>query len=181
MGRKKVEINPIRGKRLRELLEESGMEQQELAKKIGYTPEHISYICKGKRNLTSSAAEKIVKIFPSVSFDWLMGVSDYRTTTEKSLADFADWNSEWKRRLWAVRVLAFLAGYDIELFDKNTENGKEDVIYALEQLKQGYKIMKDGKVVATCPVERFNLLATECQELVEHRIKSYVREVSKDG
>ena len=37
MGRKKVEINKIRGDNLRILLNEKGMGQKELAEKIGYT------------------------------------------------------------------------------------------------------------------------------------------------
>ena len=64
MSRKRVEVNPIRGKRLKMLLTENGIDQQELADKIGYTKEHISYIINGRRNLTEEAAQAVVKQFP---------------------------------------------------------------------------------------------------------------------
>lgn len=74
-----MEINKIRGERLRSLLKKYGMEQQELAEKLGYTKEHISYIINGKRNLTQDAAESIVKIFPKTRIGWLLGYEDYET------------------------------------------------------------------------------------------------------
>lgn len=79
MGRKHTKINAIRGERLKALLEEKGIDQKVFAEKIGYTPEHISYIINGKRNLTQDAAEGIVKIFPEIRVGWLLGYDDYET------------------------------------------------------------------------------------------------------
>lgn len=176
MGRKKVEVNPIRGQRLKLLLSEHKMEQKELAEKINYTKEHISYIITGQRNLTEDAAKKIVALFPPTRFEWLMGFDNFRTENEKSLSLFNDWDTEWKQRLNSVRILAYLSGYEIELFEETEK--KHNIEEILHAVKEGYKIIKDGRIVAICPIERFNLLALDCQELIEQRIKSYIREVS---
>lgn len=79
MPKRKTGINTIRGERLREVLSDHKMDQKELAEKIGYTKEHISYIINGKRNLTPEAAEAIVKIFPDIRIGWLLGIEDCKT------------------------------------------------------------------------------------------------------
>lgn len=84
MARKKSEVNKIRGENLRKLLSYYGMDQKDLAQKIGYTKEHISYIVNGRRNLTLDAAENIVKIFPGVHLDWLMGHGGFMNDEEEN-------------------------------------------------------------------------------------------------
>lgn len=83
MKRKAERVNPIRGARLKILLSEHHMEQKELADKMGYTKEHISYIVNGRRNLTADAAEAIVKLLPTANIDWLMGYSDFKTDDQR--------------------------------------------------------------------------------------------------
>lgn len=65
MGRKAVTINPKRGERLRQLLQEYNVSQKEIASVLNYSPEQISYIINGKRNLTEPAAKEIIKYFNS--------------------------------------------------------------------------------------------------------------------
>ena len=65
MGRKAVTINPKRGERLRQLLQEYNVSQKEIAAILNYSPEQISYIINGKRNLTEPAAKEIIKYFNS--------------------------------------------------------------------------------------------------------------------
>ena len=67
------------------LLTENGIDQQELADKIGYTKEHISYIINGRRNLTEEAAQAVVKQFPDTRIEWLMGYDDFKTQLQSSL------------------------------------------------------------------------------------------------
>ena len=177
MGRKKCEINKIRGERLRQLLSERGVDQKELARKIGYTSEHLSYIVNGKRNLTEDAARSIVSLFPPTRFEWLMGFDDYQTAAEKEVSEFNEFRSEWGARIHAVQMLAYLSGYSIELFSED-EHNVETIIHSV---KKGYKITKGGVVMGCCPIERFNLLALDIQELSEQRIKSFLREISDNG
>lgn len=82
MGRKKTEINQECGKRLRQLLSERGMDQRELADKLNYTKEHISYVINGHRNLTQDMAEAIVKIYPDVRVGWLLGIDKYKSNLD---------------------------------------------------------------------------------------------------
>ena len=65
MGRKAVTINPKKGERLRQLLQEYNVSQKEIASVLNYSPEQISYIINGKRNLTEPAAKEIIKYFNS--------------------------------------------------------------------------------------------------------------------
>lgn len=176
MSKPRQEINPVSGERLKQFCKKYGITQLKLSAVIDVTPNTLSKICTGKAPLTYRVANEIVKHYPQVRREWLMGIDDFETETKKSLAEFSCWKNEWERRLDAVQILAYLAGYEINLFEQN--EGPYQIEKAIENIKEGYKIIKDGKVLATCTLERFNLLALDCQELVEQRIKSYVREVS---
>lgn len=83
MGRKRTEINKLRGERLKKLLKERGVEQQALADMVGYSVEHISYIINGKRNLTEDAARRIVELFPGTRIGWLLGYEDHETDSDR--------------------------------------------------------------------------------------------------
>ena len=86
MARKKSEVNKVRGQNLRKLLAHYGMDQKELAERLHYSKEHISYIINGHRNLTLDIAEKVVDIFPEVHLDWLMGYGGYMNWEEEVAA-----------------------------------------------------------------------------------------------
>lgn len=80
MARKPVKINPIRGEHLKALLSRHHMAHQDLAEKIGYSKEHISYVVNGKRNLTEDMADSIIqKVFPTVRKEYLLGIDEYET------------------------------------------------------------------------------------------------------
>lgn len=127
MARKRSEVNRIRGENLRKVLKYYGMTQNELAEKIGYTKEHISYIVNGRRNLTPEAAESIVALFPNVNLDWLMGIGGYMNWEEEvnSLANGIgeSFDTTAKFRICLKRFFEYL-GYKIEIncsiFDENS-------------------------------------------------------------
>ena len=97
MGRKPVKINPKKGERVKQLLNEYNVTQKEIAAVLHYSPEQISYIVNGKRDLTEPAAQELVDYFNSLSgedadkprqlrqssklirLSWLMGYDDYKT------------------------------------------------------------------------------------------------------
>lgn len=91
MARKKIEINPIRGKRLKELLTAENMTQYELSKKIYLSQQTISKIIQGKVNLTERNAEIIAWHFPAYSFDWLMGYDVEAKSYDSPLEFEKDW------------------------------------------------------------------------------------------
>lgn len=121
MARKQTEVNPIRGERLRSLLEQHGMEQQELANRIGYTKEHISYIVNGKRNLTQEAAEAIVKIFPEARIGWLLGYEEHETNDDLILDVANEFVITEEAIIKLMRFAAKLLGYRLKWSDSACE------------------------------------------------------------
>lgn len=178
MAKTKLEIKPKCIDNLKELCKDEKITQITLSERIGISQNTISKILNGKSPMSHYVATEIHRVFPRYRIDWLMGDSEHKTDAEKGLTEFAEWNDEWQKRLYAVRILAYLAGYEIDLFPQN--NGMSlDEVFA--RIKSGYQITQNGEVLGYCPLERFNLLALDIQELTEQRIKSYLREVSKDG
>lgn len=82
MSRKREEINPQSGLRLKSLLITKGITQKEFAERFGYTEQHISQIIKGKRRLTSEMAHRIAEDF-FCRYEWLMGYDDFRTINDR--------------------------------------------------------------------------------------------------
>lgn len=125
MARKRTEVNPIRGERLRSLLKKHNMEQQELADKIGYTKEHISYIVNGKRNLTQEAAESIVKLFPGIRVGWLLGYDDFETDFDALYEKGSEFLDTENAIIEIMRFAAKLLGYQLEWADAACNEGDE--------------------------------------------------------
>lgn len=53
----------IQVSRLKECLKESGLSQREIAEKLNYTEQHISYVFTGKRRLTKEMAINLAELF----------------------------------------------------------------------------------------------------------------------
>lgn len=141
MGRKKIEINTKRGERLKQLLSDGGMGQNELAAIIGYTKEHISYIINGRRNLTEEAAQAIIKQFSGTRIEWLMGYDDYKTEGDRIDAITFGSNEVYD----LIKKLMELHGYVVvaDTFDyeppEADENGKQyrEVYYGIKSIETG--------------------------------------------
>lgn len=82
MARKKVEIQTIRGKRLKELLTSTGITQTKLHEITNMSQQTISKIIQGKANLTDYFADTIVEKFPNVRKSYLMGYDDLGLTDQ---------------------------------------------------------------------------------------------------
>lgn len=81
------------GHKLKELREERGMKQDELAKKLSVSPSAIGMYEINKREPNNELIKKIANFF-NVSVDYLMGNSDY-----KNEIDFFEKNAEASRNL----------------------------------------------------------------------------------
>ena len=68
--------DPVRIERFRTILQEMGISQYRLAKRIGYSESYMSVILTGKQILTRPLAETICKEFPAYNPEWLLGLSD---------------------------------------------------------------------------------------------------------
>ena len=56
-------IKELQGKRIKECMKLCGLKGVDLAKKLNYTPQQISYVINGHRNLTADVAISMAKIF----------------------------------------------------------------------------------------------------------------------
>ena len=68
----KRELNKEHGERLKECLDDAGMTQKELAEKANCTPQFISNVIKGKRNMSFQTAEIFAEIL-QVRSGYLLG------------------------------------------------------------------------------------------------------------
>ena len=180
MPRKKVEINPECGLRLKWLLRESGIKQIELARKLNYEPQHVSSIITGRKRLTPETAYQIANMF-HVRDEWLLCQDDYRTLEEKESSSQKAWED-------AQRVSAF--------YDKNFRcfiEGLEDMRgYGLhtgesDALIGEYIAVTNaiGDSVGAIPAESFKRLRTEIEDyasyLVQRIIKTEMGPVPQSG
>ena len=138
--------------------------QKKLAVIIERTPESFNRSLK-QNKLSKASAEAIAEFF-HVRFQWVLGYDDFKTDSERVISEL----NIARSRIDAVKVLAYLAGYDfVPLSD--------------QAVKEGYKILDtaSGGLLAYCVPERFNLICQDILELTEQRIRSYIREVTPDG
>ena len=79
MPRPKVKINPICGKRLKEICDEQNISQSMLSEMIHISQQTISKMINGKSSLTDQTARIIVDCFTEYRMEWLLGYDDYKT------------------------------------------------------------------------------------------------------
>ena len=96
MPKKKVEINPECGRRLKSLLQKRGIKQCNFADELHIDPKHLSAIISGKRRLTPDNAQAIADMLPPVRSEWLLCKDDYETEKEKEYATEKKRKEEYK-------------------------------------------------------------------------------------
>ena len=83
MTENQSEINKICGAHVKEVISESGLTQEQFAMQIMFkSPVQLSYIVTGKRPLPLDDARTIVKKYPHIRLDWLLGQCPYKTEEE---------------------------------------------------------------------------------------------------
>ena len=85
MAKKAPESIPEPAKRLRQLLNENGMTQKELAERIYIDARYVSMLACGTRGLSIDMASRIVNCFPGTRVQWLLGFDDYKTEPQRTL------------------------------------------------------------------------------------------------
>lgn len=138
MARKTEKIKPIRGERLKILLEREKTSQKILAEKIYVTPQTISKIINGKSNLTESTADSIIKEFPLYRKEWLMGFDDMMTGADFFDSLIAQHRVDYDAKMECIRLLAKIRDFNVELYYKTSGiGGEEQHIY---QIRKGKKV-----------------------------------------
>lgn len=181
MAKIKQEINPKCAERLKEMCKMLNTTQTAISEKTYISQNTLSKIAQGKAPMTYNVACAITQQYPSIRLEWLMGVDDFKSEHEKGINEFIQWGEENTSRRNAVKTLALLSGYEIvDLWDYTGSAGRTiEELFNFQQ--QGMQIKKDGELLGNIPIDKFNLLALDIQELAELRIRSYLREVEESG
>ena len=190
MPRKTVKINPIRGKRLKELISESEYSRTEFASKVGYSPEHLSYIVNGRRNLTEDCAKAVISIFTDVRLEWLLGFDDIKTVSEFDQLPLKRRLTETANQHIIFQAILENFGYRAKLIDNSSvpdlsfdtfrENPAEffeKFVTLSQQLdKVSYTFSLDGETVGTCSSIEFELLIRDVFAYIEFRLEKLLEE-----
>lgn len=168
MSRPKVEINDLKCKRLKEIIESEGVKQNQLSKETGISQQAISAMVQGKANVTETTAEIIVKRFPQYSIEWLLGFSDYKNSTEKNSAVISQAQHEGDLLLTGLSAFAQLAQYQIKVTSPMQKIGT--VEETLNMLMDGYTISHDGASIKLS-LEEMNVFENEAFDFVELQLK----------
>lgn len=176
-------MRKLRGGNLRKVLLDYGISQADLAEKLNYSKEHISYIVNGHRNLTLDIAEKIVELFPDVRLEWLMGYDNYRTQLDVDAAPVIREMDIRKGSRNAIQILAKLAGYEITAENHSGTRRYRVALnsegYQLDQSDLVYIISKDGKEIGRCDDRIYHMLAKEVADFAEFKLQKLCDELGR--
>ena len=171
MGRKKVEINPISGIRVKMICKEKGITQEQLSGIINLSKKTVSSMINQKSSVTYFTAMQISHHFPEYSVAWIMGETDYRNKQE----EFADVLKEMREELHNEGMDLYsglfpfvkLNGYSIE---KNKSVAEDKTLKLLQDIHGGYTFRKNDSSISL-NLKELNLLANEICDYVALRLK----------
>ena len=103
MARPKVEINSIRGLRLKQICDEKGITQKQLSKLVYISQQAISKMLQGNATVTETTAIEVIQPFPEHRYEWLMDLDDIKTKEEKKIQT---WEQEGRVTESTVRLIA---------------------------------------------------------------------------
>lgn len=174
MSRKKEDIRPECGLRLKSLLASSGITQKEMAKRLGYSEQHISLVIRGKRRLPGEMAERIIKeLFPECRYQWLMCIDDFMTEDERREHSKKIWEENQKLEDFYNKVF--------RLFIEGIEdiNGCGISLSGIETDILGHKAIivsdAEGKEIGTIPMESFDEMRKSIENYASYLIHCLIK------
>ncbi len=184
MARKKQEINPECGKRLKSWLDFAGLTAQTLCKAINYTPQYMSDVITGKKRLPPDLA-KTISNMPSFYVDgsseikinlpqdkrvrkeYLLCEDEYMT----ELHELAAYEKRSIARVSGVTSVIESHGYSVETLDTSRQNVKEyNMIMSLSGREE-----VDGVVKIKAPNGKDLFLPYKQWVLFEDEISQYIK------
>lgn len=180
MSRRHIEIDPKCGRRLKGLLIKNKVPQCDLAAKLGYEPQHISNIVRGKRRLTPEMAYPIADMF-HVRAEWLLGYDDFETQRDREVASKQEWEKGQKVSEFYDKIFrCFIEGLE-DMRGYGISTGESDYLIG-EYVAVTNAI---GDPVGAIPAESFQRLQTEVENyasyLVQRIIQTEMRPVPQSG
>lgn len=174
MSRPRVEINLKRCERLKELIRETGIKQNQLAADTKISQQAISAMVQGKANVTETTAQLISEKFPQYSVEWLMGFSDYKNNAEQFCDTISRAQEKADLLLRGLSTFAQLTDYQIKLPLPPSVGGRVFVEDAITAIKEGYAI-SHGDESIQMSLEEMNTFENEILDLVELHLKHLFR------
>ncbi len=172
------EIKITRSKRLKKVLDDTGMQRKEFADKIKVKPSYLSVLAPKKLDgfdlkrlatVTPDIAGRVSRKFPSYSVEWLLGKVDYRNEEERSKAEEAHQKYEGDRLALGLGAISDVCGYKMtatvvhelkEVLPNGTKHYVPDTAIILS---------RDGKSV-TVPRDELKALQQEVMHFVDFRL-----------
>ncbi len=177
MARPKGVIHVERCKRLKQIIDETNVNQKWLSGKTNISQQAISEMVNEHANVTETTAGLITDLFPQYSFSWLMGYTDYKNDSEKFNAVISDMQDESNLLLHGLIAFAKLCAYHIEIFSPAHEPDEKSASIEkwVKMVKDGYIIRKDNKTVQLS-LKEMNAFENEVCDFVELKLKHLFRE-----
>lgn len=179
MSRPKTEINPIPGQRLKQIIDEQGISQTELSKKIHISQQTISRMVKGLASVTDQTASLITELFPQYRRSWLMGYDDMKTGNDEMNHLIRQQHQESKLLNTGLISFASLSGFKIEITSpafQNPEDPHHDSIEnIMKWIKDGYTISREGRS-AQLSLDEMNALENEICDFVEFKLSRIINQ-----
>ena len=172
--KKKQIINPLPGKRLKQLLNETRTTQKQLSAKIFLSQQTISQIVTGAASLTPSNAQRIVELFPDYSIEWLLGLSDYKNQREKNIENLKKILHDGDLLETGFCTLASLKGFEIS----NPYERMPKILPVeemMKQFKEGYSISNIQGDTCFISVEEMNHLQNDVCDYIEYRLNRWMK------
>ena len=172
MGRKTVEINPICGKRVKQICEEQNITQKMLAKKIFLSEKTVSHMINGTSSVTRQTADAIHDLYPEYMTSWILGLSDIKNNSELFTSILTQAQEEAKLLDDGLFSFVKLIGYEVKPTDPAQD--KNDIPSVINAIKAGYTFTKDGESVQMSLTE-LNDFENEIADYIELRLRHIMK------
>lgn len=171
MARPKSIINPICGKRLKDLCEREHITQAALAQSIPISQQTISKIINSSASLTEQTARRISEKYPGYSFEWLMGYVDHKSELDHFIQAINQNQREGDTLMRGLLAFASLSGFEIRFASPAHGAGEDSapVEKWIKMIKDGYMITRGDQKVRLS-LEEMNRIQNEVCDFVEFKL-----------
>ena len=166
-----TDIEKKRIDRLRKVIESNGYTQERFASEMLHVSHgHLRNVLRYDRRLTSDNIEAVIKHFPYINFDWLMGISDTETVKEwmEKNGQEAFQNSHY--RFVAVETIIRTFGYEITDVPSSVDGS------TLYEMKA-----PDGKVCVLKSEEYKNMIFSMFDDMRAKLLLTFQKAGAQDG
>ena len=124
------------GERIDELIQDAGTTREQLAEQIGVTPDYLSMIVRGKRNLTVTKAQAIASFF-HVRTSWLLCFDDFKFEDERthSIIQFHQSQEDLTDELIRSHGYSVMRSEDRSTVTVKSPAGQEKTVSSLQFLR----------------------------------------------